>query len=43
VTDLGEEVYQKCREKITELEQSVMEGIDKEEQTITFQTSQNTG
>ncbi|KKK39953.1 MarR family transcriptional regulator [Mesobacillus campisalis] len=38
LTDLGEEIYQKCREKITELEHNVMEGIDKEEQTITFQT-----
>ncbi|WP_053362584.1 MarR family transcriptional regulator [Bacillus sp. FJAT-27251] len=38
LTDLGEEIYQKCREKITELEQSVMEGIDKEEQAIMFET-----
>ncbi|MDQ1004305.1 MarR family transcriptional regulator for hemolysin [Neobacillus niacini] len=38
LTELGEEIYQACREKITELENSVMEGITDEEQMITFQT-----
>lgn len=38
LTELGEEIYQACRKKITELEHNVMEGIAKEEQMITFQT-----
>ena len=38
LTELGEEIYQACRKKITELENNVMEGIAKEEQKITFQT-----
>ncbi|MEH7255530.1 MarR family transcriptional regulator [Neobacillus niacini] len=38
LTELGEEIYQACRKKITELEHSVMEGIANEEQLITFQT-----
>jgi MarR family transcriptional regulator for hemolysin len=38
LTELGEEIYKECRKKITELEHRVMEGIDKEDQMITFQT-----
>lgn len=38
LTELGEEIYQACRKKITELEHNAMEGIAKEEQMITFQT-----
>ena len=38
LTELGEEIYQECRKKITDLENSIMEGIAKEEQMITFQT-----
>ena len=37
LTELGEEIYQACRKKITDLENSVMEGIAKEEQMIVFQ------
>ena len=37
LTDLGKEVYQICRQKITELEYSVMEGIPEEEQNSAFQ------
>jgi MarR family transcriptional regulator, transcriptional regulator for hemolysin len=38
LTELGEEIYQACRKKITDLENSVMVGIANEEQLITFQT-----
>jgi MarR family transcriptional regulator, transcriptional regulator for hemolysin len=38
LTELGEEIYQACRKKITDLENSVMAGIANEEQLITFQT-----
>jgi MarR family transcriptional regulator, transcriptional regulator for hemolysin len=38
LTELGEQIYQACRKKITELEISVMHGIANEEQMITFQT-----
>jgi MarR family transcriptional regulator, transcriptional regulator for hemolysin len=38
LTELGEEIYQACRKKITDLENSVMAGITNEEQMITFQT-----
>ncbi|MFP7295596.1 MarR family winged helix-turn-helix transcriptional regulator [Neobacillus niacini] len=38
LTELGDEIYQVCRIKITELENSVMEGIAKEDQMITFHT-----
>jgi MarR family transcriptional regulator, transcriptional regulator for hemolysin len=38
LTELGEEIYQACRKKITDLENSVMAGIANEEQMITFQT-----
>ena len=38
LTELGEEIYQACRKKITDLENRVMEGIANEEQMITFQT-----
>ena len=38
LTALGEEIYMKCRKKITELEYLVMEGIAEEDQAITFQT-----
>lgn len=37
LTELGEEIYQACRNKITDLENSVMEGIAKEEQNVAFQ------
>ncbi|WCK56309.1 MarR family transcriptional regulator [Aneurinibacillus sp. Ricciae_BoGa-3] len=36
LTELGEEVYQACRKKITELEYRVMEGIPAEEQNAAF-------
>ncbi|CZQ98130.1 helix turn helix multiple antibiotic resistance protein [Trichococcus palustris] len=36
LTALGEEIYQTCRKKITDLENSVMEGIAKEEQEVAF-------
>ena len=38
LTELGEEVYKECRKKITDLEHSIWDGIDKEEQMIMFQT-----
>lgn len=38
LTELGEEIYQVCRKKITNLEEKVMEGIPKEEQQTTYQT-----
>jgi MarR family transcriptional regulator, transcriptional regulator for hemolysin len=38
LTERGEEIYKECRTKITELEHSVMEGINQEEQITTFQT-----
>ncbi|MGV3466079.1 MAG: MarR family winged helix-turn-helix transcriptional regulator [Heyndrickxia sp.] len=38
LTDLGEEIYQVCRKKITLLEKSIMEGIPTEEQQSTYQT-----
>ena len=37
LTELGEEVYKACRKDITELENSVMEGIPQEEQVAIFQ------
>lgn len=37
LTDIGEEIYQVCRGKITDLEKSVMEGIPKEKQSVLFQ------
>lgn len=37
LTEVGEEIYQTCREKITELEHSVMKDIPKDEQIITFE------
>jgi Transcriptional regulators len=37
LTDLGEEIYKVCRERITELEYSVMKDIPKDEQIITFE------
>ena len=37
LTDLGDEMYQLGRQKITELELSVMEGISLEEQKATYQ------
>lgn len=36
LTGLGQEIYQICREKITELEYQVMESIPDEEQTATY-------
>ncbi|MBB6447090.1 MarR family winged helix-turn-helix transcriptional regulator [Bacillus benzoevorans] len=38
LTALGEEVYQECRKKITDLENSIMEGISEKDQLATFQT-----
>lgn len=38
LTTLGEEVYQECRRKITDLEYCIMEGISENEQMATFQT-----
>ncbi|MEC1522731.1 MarR family transcriptional regulator [Neobacillus niacini] len=38
LTEIGEEVYQACRKKITAIENSIMEGITNEDQQITFQT-----
>ncbi|MFD0825610.1 MarR family winged helix-turn-helix transcriptional regulator [Neobacillus sp. M.A.Huq-85] len=37
LTELGEDLYQTIRQKITELEYSVMSGIPKEEQNAAFQ------
>jgi MarR family transcriptional regulator, transcriptional regulator for hemolysin len=37
LTELGEEIYQECRQKITELEYSVMNGIPEDEQNVAFQ------
>lgn len=37
LTELGEEIYQTCRIKITELENQVMKGIPDDEQEIAFQ------
>ncbi len=37
LTESGEELYQKCRKKITRLEHEVMEGIPKEEQLLAFE------
>lgn len=37
LTNKGEEIYQACRQKITELEYSVMKGIPLEEQIATFE------
>lgn len=37
LTELGEEIYKVCRQKITELEYSVMEGIPEDEQHSAFQ------
>ena len=36
LTELGEEIYQACRVKITELEYRVMEGIPNDEQNIAY-------
>ena len=38
LTEWGEEIYQTCRLKITDLENQVMKGIPYNEQSITFQT-----
>jgi MarR family transcriptional regulator, transcriptional regulator for hemolysin len=37
LTEIGEEIYQTCRVKITDLEYSVMAGIPKEDQNVSFQ------
>ncbi|WP_342511980.1 MarR family transcriptional regulator [Sporosarcina sp. FSL K6-1522] len=37
LTEIGEEIYRICREKITDLENNLMEGIPKEKQVILFQ------
>ena len=37
LTELGEEIYQVCRVKITEMEYRVMEGIPDDEQNIAFE------
>ncbi len=38
ITSTGEEIYQSCREKITELENTVMEGIPLDAQVTVFET-----
>lgn len=38
ITGTGEEIYQSCREKITRLENTVMEGIPMETQVTVFET-----
>jgi DNA-binding MarR family transcriptional regulator len=38
ITEVGEEIYQACRNKITALENSIMDGIAHENQMILFQT-----
>ena len=37
LTETGEEIYQICRRKITDLENNLMEGIPKEKQSALFQ------
>lgn len=37
LTNLGEEIYQVCRKRITELEYNVMKDIPEDEQVITFE------
>lgn len=37
LTELGEELYQVCRKKVTELEYNVMKGIPEDEQIIAFE------
>ncbi len=37
LTEIGEEIYQICRVKITEMEYRVMEGIPEHEQNIAFE------
>ena len=37
LTEIGEEIYQTCRVKITEMEYRVMEGIPEHEQNIAFE------
>ena len=36
ITELGDEIYEDCRKKITNLERSAMDGIGDEEQMIRF-------
>ncbi|MBY0098537.1 MarR family winged helix-turn-helix transcriptional regulator [Mesobacillus maritimus] len=38
LTERGEEIYKECRKKITDLEHSMMHGINQEEQITTFNT-----
>jgi MarR family transcriptional regulator, transcriptional regulator for hemolysin len=38
LTEVGEEIYQNCRNKITDLENSIMDGILYDDQMILFQT-----
>lgn len=38
LTERGEEIYRECRIRITDLEHSLMEGINQVEQITTFQT-----
>ncbi|MBS4172922.1 MarR family transcriptional regulator [Bacillus sp. FJAT-49736] len=38
LTEQGEEIYQLCRQRITELEAGMMNGISNEEQTVTYNT-----
>lgn len=38
LTEVGEEIYQACRNKITDLENSITDGISYEDQMILFQT-----
>jgi MarR family transcriptional regulator, transcriptional regulator for hemolysin len=38
LTERGEQIYMECRKKITDLEHSMMDGINQEEQITTFNT-----
>jgi MarR family transcriptional regulator, transcriptional regulator for hemolysin len=38
LTESGEQIYMECRKKITDLEHSMMDGINQEEQITTFNT-----
>nr|WP_285890878.1 MarR family transcriptional regulator [Mesobacillus maritimus] len=38
LTEKGDEIYKECRKKITDLEHSVMEGINSDEKITTFHT-----
>lgn len=38
LTEIGEELYNVCRERITQLENDVVKGISEDDQIITFET-----